>query len=99
MTNITPKPEHLAQLVFHTRGEKVLLDADLAMLYGVETGALSRAVTRNLDRFPDDFMFQLSREDWENLKCRIGISSALDCGIFCAFHKSSRVGAGETALD
>lgn len=76
MTRITPKPENLAQLVFLVRGEKVLLDADLAMLYAVETGALNRAVKRNSDRFPDDFMFQLSREDREDLKCQIGISSA-----------------------
>ena len=74
--NLTPKPENLAQLVFLFRGEKVLLDADLAVLYGVETGALNRAVKRNLDRFPDDFMFQLSNEDWESLKCQIGISSS-----------------------
>jgi len=76
MPRFTPKPEDLAQLVFLVRGEKVLLDADLAMLYGVETGALNRAVKRNLDRFPDDFMFQLSKEDWESLKCQIGISSS-----------------------
>ena len=41
-------------------GEKVLLDADLAMLYGVETGALNRAVKRNIERFPADFMLQLT---------------------------------------
>lgn len=76
MAKITPKPENLAQLVFLIRGEKVLLDADLAMLYGVETGALNRAVKRNIDRFPDDFMFQLDSKDWENLKCQIGISSS-----------------------
>jgi len=77
MAKITAKPGNLAQLVFLIRGEKVLLDdADLAMLYGVETGALKRAVKRNIDRFPDDFMFQLSSEDWENLKCQIGISSS-----------------------
>lgn len=76
MDKNAPKPENLAQLVFLVRGEKVLLDADLAMLYGVETGALNRAVKRNIDRFPDDFMFQLSSEDWENLKCQIGISSS-----------------------
>ena len=76
MTNIAPKPENLAQLVFLVRGEKVPLDDDLVLLYGVETGALNRAVKRNLDRFPDDFMFQLGSEDWENLKCQIGISSA-----------------------
>lgn len=76
MAKLTPKPENLAQLVFLIRGEKVLLDADLAMLYGVETGALNRAVKRNIDRFPDDFMFQLSGEDWGKLKCQIGISSS-----------------------
>ena len=76
MAKLTPQPENLAQLVFLVRGEKVLLDADLATLYGVETGALNRAVKRNIDRFPDDFMFQLSHEDWEGLKCQIGISSA-----------------------
>lgn len=76
MTQSLPKPENLAQLVFLIRGEKVLLDADLAMLYGVETGALNRAVKRNLERFPEDFMFQLNSEDWENLKCQIGISSS-----------------------
>jgi len=72
----TPKPENLAQLVYLIRGEKVLLDADLAMLYGVETGALNRAVKRNIERFPGDFMFQLNGEDWKNLKCQIGISSS-----------------------
>ncbi|MDZ4253796.1 MAG: ORF6N domain-containing protein [Sulfuritalea sp.] len=75
MSTLASKPENLAQLVFLIRGEKVLLDADLASLYGVETGALNRAVKRNLDRFPGDFMFQLSSEDWQNLKCQIGISS------------------------
>ena len=76
MAKITPKPENLAQLVFLVRGEKVLLDADLALLYGVETGALNRAVKRNIERFPNDFMFHLDSEDWENLKCQIGISSS-----------------------
>ncbi len=52
MPKLTPTPENLAQLVFLVHGEKVLLDADLAMLYGVETGALNRAVKRNIDRFP-----------------------------------------------
>lgn len=76
MTQIIPKPENLAQLVFMVRGEKVLLDADLAMLYGVETGALNRAVKRNIERFPADFMLQLTPEEWEDLKCQIGISSS-----------------------
>ncbi len=76
MTQIIPKTESLAQLVFMVRGEKVLLDADLAMLYGVETGALNRAVKRNIERFPADFMLQLTQEEWEDLKCQIGISSS-----------------------
>lgn len=76
MTQVLPKPENLAQLVFMVRGEKVLLDADLAMLYGVETGALNRAVKRNIERFPADFMLQLTQAEWEDLKCQIGISSS-----------------------
>ena len=76
MTQIVPQPENLAQLVFLIRGEKVLLDADLAMLYGVETGALNRAVKRNIERFPADFMLQLTPEEWEDLKCQIGIASS-----------------------
>jgi hypothetical protein len=76
MTRITAKPEYLAQLVFFIRGEKVMLDADLAMLYGVETGAVNRAVKRNIGRFPGDFMFRLTSEDWENLRCQIGISGS-----------------------
>lgn len=71
-----PDPKRLAGLVYLVRGEKVLLDADLAMLYGVETGALNRAVKRNADRFPGDFMLQLSPQEWEDLRCQIGISSS-----------------------
>jgi hypothetical protein len=52
-----------------------MLDADLVRLYGVVTGVLSRAVKRDKSRFPHDFMFQLTLEEAENLKCQIGISS------------------------
>ena len=52
-----------------------MLDSDLAMLYQVETKYLNRAVKRNIDRFPEDFCFQLSAEEFENLKCQIGTSS------------------------
>jgi hypothetical protein len=71
-----PEPKRLAELVYLVRGEKVLLDSDLAMLYGVETGALNRAVKRNADRFPADFMLKLSLQEWDDLKCQIGISSS-----------------------
>jgi len=53
-----------------------MLDSDLAILYGVSTGALNRAVKRNAIRFPGDFMFALTTREWENLRCQIGISSA-----------------------
>jgi len=56
-------------------GTPVILDSDLAQLYGVETKALNRAVSRNMDRFPEDFSFKLSTEDWENLKYQFGTSS------------------------
>jgi hypothetical protein len=64
MTQIIPKPENLAKLVYVIRSEKILLDADLADLYGVATKVLNQAVKRNLDRFPADFMFQLTPEKW-----------------------------------
>ena len=57
------------------RDQKVMLDADLAELYEVETGALTRAVRRNKARFPSDFMFQLSRQEFDDLKRQSGISS------------------------
>jgi len=55
--------ERVEKLIHLARGEKVLLDADLAKLYGVETRALNQAVRRNLSRFPPDFMFRLAREE------------------------------------
>lgn len=73
---LIPRPENLAALVYAIRGEKVLLDADLAVLYDVETRVLNQAVKRNLDRFPGDFMFQLDLKEWENLKSQIGSSSS-----------------------
>ncbi len=62
--------------IYLIRGEKVMLDYDLAALYGVGTGALNRAVKRNSDRFPGDFMFQLGEEEWERLRCQTGISNS-----------------------
>ena len=59
--------DRLAQMVHLVRGEKVLLSFDLATLYGVQTKALNQAVQRNIERFPEDFMFQLSKEEAEDL--------------------------------
>ncbi|MFN4874732.1 MAG: ORF6N domain-containing protein [Akkermansiaceae bacterium] len=61
-------PEQLAPLVIRLRRENVILDSDIAELYGVETKRLNEAVKRNIERFPADFMFQLSTEEEENLR-------------------------------
>src|SRR5947207_8386651 len=68
------KPENAARLVFFVRGEKVMLDADLARLYGVTTGNLNKAVKRNRARFPTDFMFQLTDKEMKNLIFQSGRS-------------------------
>ena len=66
--------ERIARAILLIRGEKVLLDADLAGLYQVETAALKRAVRRNRERFPKDFMFQLTDQEVTNLRCQFGTS-------------------------
>ena len=68
--------EHLGRLIYEVRDERVMLDSDLASIYGVETKALNRAVKRNRDRFPQDFAFQLSADEWQNLRYQIGTSSS-----------------------
>jgi ORF6N domain len=67
--------ERIARAILVIRGEKVLLDSDLAVLYGVTTGNLNKAVKRNAERFPTDFMFQLDSEEVADLKFQFGISS------------------------
>jgi hypothetical protein len=66
--------ERIENRIFLLRGEKVMFDFHLAELYGVETKTLNRAVQRNLERFPDDFMFQLDRQEFATLKYQIGTS-------------------------
>ena len=66
--------ERIAQSIRWIRGQKVLLDSDLAALYGVTTGNLNKAVKRNSDRFPSDFMFELKPEELTSLKFQFGIS-------------------------
>jgi len=68
--------DQLGRLIYEIRGESVMLDSDLASIYGVETKALNRAVKRNRDRFPQDFAFQLSADEWQNLRYQIGTSSS-----------------------
>ncbi len=67
--------DYIASKIYYIRGQKVMLDSDLAELYDVETKVLNQAVKRNIDRFPEDFMFQLSDEEFENLKSQIATSN------------------------
>jgi hypothetical protein len=67
--------DQLGRLIYEIRGERVMLDSDLASIYGVETKALNRAVKRNRDRFPKDFLFQLTEHEWKNLRYQIGTPS------------------------
>ena len=67
--------EWIERSILLIRGQKVLLDNDLAELYGVETGHIVRAVKRNAKRFPDDFAFRLTQKEFTNLKSQSGISS------------------------
>jgi hypothetical protein len=65
--------EHIENIIIFIRGQKVILDRDLAQLYGVTTGNLNKAVKRNLDRFPQDFMFQLTQAEYNSLRFQFGI--------------------------
>ena len=69
------KVEDITNRIYTLRGVHVMLDEDLAKLYEVETRALNQAVKRNKDRFPDEFMFQLTEEEYENLRSQIVTSS------------------------
>jgi hypothetical protein len=63
--------ERIEQAIYLTRGQKIMLDADLALLYGVSVGRLNEAVRRNTQRFPADFMFQLTKDEFEELRTQI----------------------------
>ncbi len=66
--------DKIGNRIFHLRGRYVILDSDLAELYGVETKQLTRQVRRNLERFPDDFMYLLTNKEVAILRCQIGTS-------------------------
>ncbi len=73
--------EIIRSKIYDIRGQKVMLDRDLAAMYGVETRALNQAVKRNADRFPEDFMFQLSDEEVEKWKSQIVMSNSVKMGM------------------
>jgi len=68
--------KRILRLILVVRGEKVILDSDLAALYGVETRRLNEQVPRNIHKFPEDFMFQLSKEEYDGLKSQMATSSS-----------------------
>lgn len=71
---ITKSDDIITSRIFTIRGMKVMIDCDLALLYGIETRRLNEQVRRNIDRFPDDFMFQLNGEEFINLKSQFATS-------------------------
>jgi hypothetical protein len=75
LANTVIRPEVVEQKIFLLRGIKVMLDKDLALLYGVDTRNLNKAVKRNIDRFPLDFMFQLKNEEFKSLMFQFGTSN------------------------
>src|SRR5688500_11889110 len=68
MNGLLLHEEDIASHIYFIRGQKVMLDSDLAQIYGVETKVLNQAVKRNEKRFPKDFMFQLTEAEWNNLR-------------------------------
>jgi len=76
-------PEKIAPLVHVLRHEKVIIDSDLAELYGVDTGHLNRAVQRNIERFPADFMFQLTEDELDLLLSQIAIAKNTEPNLKC----------------
>ncbi|TKB91708.1 MAG: ORF6N domain-containing protein [Nitrospira sp.] len=75
MSALAPRGR-IEQTILLIRGHNVMLDSDLAQLYGVTVGRLNEAIKRNEDRFPGDFMFQLTQAEFEHLKSQIAISSS-----------------------
>jgi hypothetical protein len=73
-TDVSIPDEIVISKIYLIRKHKVMLDIDLAELYQVETGRLNEQVKRNADRFPEDFMFQLTDEEWESLRSQFAIS-------------------------
>jgi hypothetical protein len=80
MAEIVPA-ETIFGKIYLIRGVNVMIDRDLAALYEVETGQLKRAVRRNIDRFPDDFMFELTKEELENWRCQFDTSNSDKMGL------------------
>jgi hypothetical protein len=75
MNELIFNEEHIKNRIFTIRGKQVMLDSDLAKLYEVSTSRINEQVKRNIERFPNDFMFRLTNKEWENLKSQCATSS------------------------
>jgi hypothetical protein len=73
--------ESIVRGIYLLRDKKVMMDRDLAELYGVDTAQLKRAVKRNIERFPSDFMFELTKQELEDWKCQFGTSNGTRMGL------------------
>jgi ORF6N domain len=81
MNEIILKEENIASIIYLIRGEKVMLDRDLATLYGVETRILKQAVRRNINRFPVDFMFEMTESEFKNWRSQFVMSNSDKMGL------------------
>lgn len=79
--NLIISEETISNKIYFIRNQKVMLDRDLAALYGMETKRLKEQVKRNISRFPDDFMFELSKEEFENWRSQIATSNSDKMGL------------------
>ena len=70
------KLAQIQNMIYEIRGQKVMIDSDLAALYGVELKVMNQAVKRNIGRFPPDFMFQLTNDEWDSLRSQIVTSKS-----------------------
>jgi len=80
-TALAISDEIIMNQIYYLRGQKVMIDRDLAILYGVETKQLKRQVTRNLERFPEDFMFEMNKDEFENWRSQFGTSNSDKMGL------------------
>lgn len=71
LTRLNPSETQIVERIHTIRGLRIMIDNDLADMYGVETKVLNQAVKRNIERFPDDFMFELTKTEWERLRSQI----------------------------
>lgn len=88
--------EHIEHIIYIVRGQRVMLDQDLSYLYDVSTKRLNEQVQRNINRFPEDFAFRLTKEEWEFLRCQIGILKKEKENLRCQFGTSSLYNESES---